>query len=81
MNLDWEMIKAQLPGDWRELASAMGLIKALPPHLHAKVTDIEQVLRLELSRAGLELSLVTTTAMAAAAKECLEGQSAAAESS
>ena len=81
MNLDGEMIKAQLPGDWRELASAMGLIKALPPHLHAKVTDIEQVLRLELSRAGLELSLVTTTAMAAAAKECLEGQSAAESSS
>ncbi len=81
MNTDWEMIKAQLPGDWRELASMMGLIKVLPPQLHTKITDIEQVLRLELSRAGLELSLVTTTAMAAAAKECLEGSSAAAESS
>jgi hypothetical protein len=66
--LNWDFIKAQLPPGWRELAVEMGLIKPQPPQLHAKITDIEPILRLELYRAGLEASLRTTTAVAAAAK-------------
>jgi hypothetical protein len=72
MASDWETIKAQLPGDWRELANRMGLIQPQPPQLHTKITDIEQVLRLELPRAGLEMSLETTTATAMAAKKALD---------
>jgi hypothetical protein len=72
MDLDWEFIKAQLPGDWRELAGQMGLIRPHPPHLGAKITDIEQVLRLDLQRVGLESSLRITTARSAAAKKILE---------
>jgi hypothetical protein len=72
MDLDWEFIKAQLPDDWRELADQMGLIRPHPPHLGAKITDIEQVLRLELQRVGLESSLRITTARSAAAKKILE---------
>jgi hypothetical protein len=72
VDLDWEFIKAQLPGGWRELADEMGLICPHPPHLHAKITDIEQVLRLELQRVGLESSLLITTARSRAAKQRLE---------
>ena len=46
--LNWEFIKAQLPAGWRELAIERRLIRPQPPQLHAKVTDIEQVLRLVL---------------------------------
>jgi len=48
--LDWEFVKAQLPAGWRELAVERGLIHPLPPQLHAKVTDIEQVLRIGVGR-------------------------------
>jgi hypothetical protein len=72
VDLDWEFIKAQLPDGWRELADKMGLIRPHPPHLHAKITDIEQVLHLELQRVGLESSLLITTARSRAAKERLE---------
>jgi hypothetical protein len=72
MNLDWEFIKAQLPDDWRELADQMGLIRPHPPHLHAKITDIEQVLHLELQRVAEEASLVITTARSRAAKQIRE---------
>jgi hypothetical protein len=72
MDSDWETFKAQLPGDWRELARVMGLIHPSLPQLGAKITDIEQVLRLELPRAGLEISLETTTATAMAARAVLE---------
>jgi hypothetical protein len=78
--LNWEFIKAQLPAGWRELAIERGLIRPQPPQLHAKVTDIEQVLRLVLHRVGLETSLQTTTSTAAMAKEAIsrtEGQEAA----
>lgn len=71
MDTDWDMIKAQLPDGWRELGNEMVGIKPHPAHLGAKITDIEQVLRLELARAGLELSLVTTTAAVAAAKDVI----------
>ena len=44
----------------------MGLIRPHPPHLGAKITDIEQVMRLELQRVGLESSLRITTARSSA---------------
>jgi DDE family transposase len=72
MELDWEFIKAQLPDDWRTLADQMGLIRPHPPHLHAKITDIEQVLRLELQRVALESSLRITTGRSRAAKKIRE---------
>jgi hypothetical protein len=81
IKLNWEFIKAQLPAGWRELAIERGLVRPQPPQLHAKVTDIEQVLRLVLHRVGLETSLQTTTSTAAMAKEAIaraEGQEAAA---
>jgi hypothetical protein len=67
ITLDWELIKAQLPEGWRELASEMGLIRQYPAYMKTKVTDIEQLLRLEFHRAGLESSLRETTAEAASA--------------
>jgi hypothetical protein len=57
VELDWEFVKAQLPAGWRELAVERGLIHPQPPQLHAKVTDIEQVLRPLLHRIGLGASL------------------------
>jgi len=72
LNLDWEFIKAQLPDGWRELADQMGLIRPHPPHLGAKITDIEQVLHLELQRVALESSLVITTGSSRAAKKLRE---------
>jgi len=65
VQIDWEFFREQLPSGFRELAVERGLIHRLPPHLGAKVTEIEPVLRLELHRAGLEESLATTTAEAA----------------
>lgn len=67
IEVDWEFFREQLPGGWRELAVERGLIHEVPPHLHAKVTDIEPVLRLILHRAGLEASLKKTASGAAAA--------------
>lgn len=67
IEVDWAFFRNQLPSGWRELAVERGLIRDLPPHLHAKVHDIEPVLRLILHRAGLEASLRTTTGEAAAA--------------
>jgi hypothetical protein len=72
IELNWDFIRAQLPAGWRELAVEMGLIHPVPPQLHAKIHDIEPILRLELHRAGLEASLQTTTATAAAAKKMAE---------
>jgi hypothetical protein len=72
LDLDWEFIKVQLPDDWREVADQMGLVRPHPPHLRAKITDIEQVLRLELQRVALESSLVITTARSRAAKTIRE---------
>jgi Transposase DDE domain len=71
-DLDWEFIKAQLPDGWQELAKKMGLIRPHPAHLGAKITDIEQVLRLELQRVGLESSLRITTARSCAARKLRE---------
>ena len=52
VEFDWELVKAQLPAGWRELAIERGLIRPQPAQLHAKVTDIEQVLRPLLHRIG-----------------------------
>jgi hypothetical protein len=81
IELGWDFIKAQLPAGWNELASEMGLIHPVPPQLHAKVDNIEQILRLELHRAGLEASLQTTTSTAAAAKVAAERAGAPASNS
>jgi hypothetical protein len=70
--LDWELIKAQLPAGWRELAIEMRLIRPHPPHLGAKITDIEQILRIEFQRVALESSLKITTARSRAAKKSRE---------
>ena len=43
--LDWAFFEAQLPPNWKERAVEMGLIRLQPAQLHAKVTDIEQVVR------------------------------------
>jgi hypothetical protein len=72
IDLDWEFLKGQLPDGWHELARTMGLIRPHPPHLGAKITDIEQVLHLELQRVGLESSLRITTARSSAAKKIRE---------
>lgn len=63
----WEMIKAQLPPCWRKLADDLGIVRPQPPGRNAKITDIEQLLRLEFHRAGLGASLKQSTAGAAAA--------------
>jgi hypothetical protein len=68
IEVDWEFFRDQLPENWRAIATELGLIRELPPQLHAKVKDIEPVLRLILHRAGLETSLKTTAGEAAAAE-------------
>lgn len=63
---DWDMIAAQLPAKWRELATEMGLIRERPEHMGTKVADVGAVLRLVLHHAGAGNSLRATTAQAAA---------------
>lgn len=65
VQVDWEFLRAQLPGNFRELAAELGIIQAQSPHLKTKVTDIEPILRIILHRAGLEVSLATTASGAA----------------
>ena len=66
---DWPMVEAQLPPNWRALADEHALIDPnAPPQLGAKVTDIEQVLRLVFFHVATNSSLRVTTAMGAAAK-------------
>jgi hypothetical protein len=64
---DWEMIEAQLPSEWRQLAEEHGVIKPVPPQLGAKLNDPALVLRLILHHVALGVSLKVTCAMAAAA--------------
>src|ERR1700742_1556798 len=61
---DWTFFKAQLPPDWKQRAVRMKLVRPQPPHLHTKVTDIEQVLRPLMNRVGLSKSLSSATAEA-----------------
>jgi hypothetical protein len=63
---DWDLITAQLPADWRQIAAEMGLLKERPEHLGAKVDDIEPILRLVLYQAGASDSLRLTVARAVA---------------
>ena len=65
--LSWEMVKAQLPHGWHELADELGVVRPQPPGRNAKITDIEQLLRLEFHRAVAGASLKQSTAEAAAA--------------
>lgn len=66
-SLSWELVKAQLPPDWHDLADELRVVRPQPPWRHAKITDIEQLLRLEFHRVGLGASLKQSTAEAAAA--------------
>ncbi len=66
--VDWDMVEAQLPECWQELAEEEGLVNQnLPSHIGAKVTDIGQILRLIFFHVATNSSLRVTTAMAAAA--------------
>lgn len=56
---------SQLPNGWRELSNKMGIIRPQPAHIGAKVTDIEQALRLVLHYVSGS-SLRLTTAIGAA---------------
>ncbi|MCC6214450.1 MAG: transposase [Polyangiaceae bacterium] len=62
---DWDIVKAQLPTDWRAIAQGMKLVGEQPEQLGAKVDDIEPVLRLVLYQAGASDSLRATVARAA----------------
>src|SRR5258707_4286509 len=64
---DWDMIEAQLPTNWREIADGMKVIRPQRAQLNAKVTDIRDALRLVLHHAGAGRSLRPTRALAAAA--------------
>jgi hypothetical protein len=62
---DWEMIEAQLPPDWRELADRMRLIRDYPSHMNTKIKDIRDLLRVVLHYVSGS-SLRMTAALAAA---------------
>jgi Transposase DDE domain len=65
---DWQMIVAQMPLVWREMAEAHRLFpKRFPEHMGTKIKSIEDPLRLVLHHAGTGASLKVTTAAAAAA--------------
>src|SRR3972149_943479 len=64
---DWEMVLAQLPEGWRELADEMHVIRKVPEHLGAKIKDVAEILRLVFHHTGMNNSLRLTTAASAAA--------------
>lgn len=63
----WDFVRAQLPAGWRELSDELGLVRPQPAGRNAKITDIEQLLRLEFHRVQLGHSLKVSAAEAAAA--------------
>lgn len=63
---DWEMIEAQFPPEWREIADGMKLIRDYPPHMNTKIKDIRELLRVVLHYVSGS-SLRMTAALAAAA--------------
>ncbi|TBR16449.1 MAG: hypothetical protein EPO57_10030, partial [Chitinophagaceae bacterium] len=63
---DWDMVEAQLPANWREIADEMKVVRVQRAQLNAKVTDIRDALRLVLHHAGVGVSLRATAALAAA---------------
>lgn len=80
VQLDWDFLKLQLPARWRERAVELGLIHRSPPHMGAKVDDIEQILRLFFLRVGQDLSLLVAVSVVAAARRAMierEGEEAA----
>lgn len=60
--LGWSDIERGLPKGWRELARERKLIRALPPHIGAKVTDIGDVLRLVFYLVATSGALLGATA-------------------
>src|SRR5438067_487727 len=64
---DWTFIETLLPAGWRELASEMGLVRPLSPHIGQKVHDIGTALRLVLHYVARQGSMRATTASASAA--------------
>jgi hypothetical protein len=64
---DWAFLEAMLPKGWRDLASEMGLVRKLPPHIGQKVLDIATALRLVLHYVAQRGSMRKTTASAAVA--------------
>ena len=65
----WDMILAELPEDGRDQAKAHKILTIRRPPTGAKLTSVDQVLRLILSYVGLDSSLKTTAASAAAGGE------------
>jgi DDE family transposase len=62
----WELIVAELPDGWRDDAKKHKILTMRRPPTGAKLTEVDQVLRLILSHVGLDRSLRTTTGAAAA---------------
>lgn len=61
----WEIVEAQLPSHWRDIAAQHGLVpEKVPVQLGAKVTDMQIPLRTLLYRVGTNSSLKTAAASA-----------------
>jgi hypothetical protein len=65
----WDMIVAELPDGWRDLAKRHKIMTMRRPPTGAKLTSVDQVLRLLLSYVGLDSSLRITVSSGAAGKE------------
>jgi hypothetical protein len=64
---DWKLLRSYLPANYRELAEQHRLIRRdLAGTLGAKITDIDQALRLLFHHVGTNSSLAVTAAMGAA---------------
>jgi hypothetical protein len=62
---EWEIVEAQFPAHWRDMAVQHGLVPAdVPEQLGAKVTDIRVPIRTVLYRVGTNCSLKTAAASA-----------------
>jgi len=62
---DWEIVEAQFPAHWPDMAMQHGLVPAeVPAQLGAKVTDIRVPIRTVLYRVGTNCSLKTAAASA-----------------
>jgi hypothetical protein len=62
---DWEIVEAQLPAHWPDIAEQHGYVPAkVPAQLGAKVTDIRVPVRTVLYRVGTNCSLKTAAASA-----------------
>jgi hypothetical protein len=62
---DWEIVEAQFPAHWPDIAEQHGFVPAkVPTQLGAKVTDIRVPVRTVLYRVGTNCSLKTAAASA-----------------